>query len=93
MAMGEWSSAGRAPGRASAAVRRLAALWYGFPRTMRVGTGVVWIGFLADTAAHATAGPISAGGFTTFEHLAHATGIAGMVLTLVGIAFQHPRGR
>jgi hypothetical protein len=50
------------------------------------------VGFLADTVAHATAGPLPLSGFTTFEHLAHAIGIAGMVLTLVGIAFQHPRG-
>jgi hypothetical protein len=92
--MGEWTGAGRrAPGRASAALRRLATVWSGFPRTMRAGIGIVWIGFLADTAAHASTGPVPGGGFTTFEHLAHATGIAGMVLTLVGIAFQHPRGR
>jgi hypothetical protein len=94
MAMGELSGWGRrAPGRAGVGLRRLAALWSGFPRTMRAGIGVVWIGFLADTVAHSTAGPIPTGGFTTFQHLAHAIGIAGMVLTLVGIAFQHPRGR
>jgi len=92
--MGELTGAGRRPtARVRGALGHLVSLWRGFSRTMRAGIVVVWIGFLADTIAHATAGPIAVGGFTTFEHLAHATGIAGMVLTLVGIAFQHPRGR
>lgn len=88
-------TARRAPGRLSTVLASLLSLWRGFPRVMRVGIAVVWIGFIADTVAHATAPPTAAftrGGFTTFEHLAHAIGIGGMVLTLVGIALQRPRG-
>ena len=50
VAMGELTGARhRARGRVSAAIRRLVAVWHGFPRTMRAGIAVVWVGFLADT--------------------------------------------
>ncbi len=97
------------PQRLTVASRWLLGLWRGFPRTMRAGVVVVWIGFAVDTAAHlATArvgggrfaigerlGHLSiggaGGGFTLAEHLGHGIGIAGMLLTLVGITFQRPQ--
>jgi hypothetical protein len=78
------------PGRLRGVLTQALALWSGFPRTMRAGIAVVWIGFLADTTAHLTAPAAGGGAFTVFEHLAHGIGIAGMVLTLVGIALQRP---
>jgi hypothetical protein len=102
---------GPIPQRLRAGSRWLLALWRGFPRTMRAGIAVVWVGFLVDTAAHlvsahggggglATArrlGHLSigggGGGFTLAEHLGHVIGIAGMLLTLVGIAFQRSENR
>jgi hypothetical protein len=102
---------GPIPQRLRSAWRWLLALWRGFPRTMRAGIVVVWLGFLVDTAAHLAGRRVGGdrfaiaerlghlsidgigGGFTLAEHLGHVIGIAGMLLTLVGITLQRSQHR
>ena len=69
--------------------RRPAAEWNALPAVTRVGVGVLVCAGALDVLLHVVVG--SHAGHFGGEHLAHAFGIAGMVLVLAGVVTSGAR--